>query len=514
MASSDDDDFWGEIRAQVATGRFDENAPLLDSSDPVDIWARHDPPELPVDILPPVITRFAMMRSELVGADPGGFAMAALTVCAAAISDKIELRMKRSEDWREQARIWTMLVGDPSYKKSPIMKAASRRISKMDSEMLRQYNRDLQRWHDMDKDGPAPVPTRLRIEDITMEAAQEVCEHSPDGVLALQDELSGWFGGIEKYSGGKGGAKDRSFWLRAFNGGEYAVNRISRKSTLIDNLSITILGGIQPDAIRKIMTDSTDDGLIQRFFPIVLRPSKVGQDKEVDGLDEYDALIERLHALKPIDTILGIRHLRFSDEAQAIRNQLEDTHHHMATSMERVNKKLASHIGKLDGLFGRLCVLFHCIEAASSPSGVLQEEVSVSVAGRVSQLIHGYLMRHAIAFYNGVIGMSDDQTALEDVAGYILAHKVEHVTMRTLQRGSRTMRRLTRQEGARIFEQLEALGWLEQLNRRSDSPSWRVDERVHYVFDEKAKAERNRRKEEMAVIKAMIEGGSHGGMVH
>jgi len=90
------------------------------------------------------------------------------------------------------------------------------------------------------------------MEDTTIEGAQEVLRDSPDGVLCLQDELSGWFGSMDKYAAGRGAAKDRGFWLQAFNGGQYAVNRISRGSFLIPNLSASVLGGIQPDPLRPI----------------------------------------------------------------------------------------------------------------------------------------------------------------------------------------------------------------------------------------------------------------------
>jgi len=42
------------------------------------------------------------------------------------------------------------------------------------------------------------------LQDTTVEAAQEVIKDSPNGVLIFQDELSGWFGAMDKYSNGKG----------------------------------------------------------------------------------------------------------------------------------------------------------------------------------------------------------------------------------------------------------------------------------------------------------------------
>ena len=49
--------------------------------------------------------------------------------------------------------------------------------------------------------------------DTTIEAAQEILKDSPNGVLLDQDELSGFFGSMDKYSGARGAQKDRAFWL-------------------------------------------------------------------------------------------------------------------------------------------------------------------------------------------------------------------------------------------------------------------------------------------------------------
>jgi hypothetical protein len=111
---------------------------------------------------------------------------------------------------------------------------------------------------------------RLRLEDTTIEAAQEVLKDSSDGVLCIQDELSGWFGAMDKYSG-RGANKDRGFWLQAFHGGPYALNRVARGVAMIENLSVSLLGGIQPEPIRAIAAETIDDGLLQRLIPIVLR---------------------------------------------------------------------------------------------------------------------------------------------------------------------------------------------------------------------------------------------------
>jgi hypothetical protein len=125
----------------------------------------------------------------------------------------------------------------------------------------------------------------------------------------------------------------------------------------------------------------------------------------------------------------------------------------------------------------------------------------------VAKFLHGYVMGHSKAFYHGIVGISADQEQLEDVAGYILAHGVDVVTMRTLQRGSRSMRGLTRHDGSRIFEQLEAFGWLEQTNKRNDAPSWAVNPRVFEIYAAKAEAEKARRVETVTTIQKLLKVG-------
>lgn len=492
-----------EVRAQIDRGiaeyalnKARAEAELAAEEGPLDLWKRSNVPAFPATLLPPLIARFARIRADMVGCDPSGLAVAALAACSAVIRDTIQLRMKKHDaGWKEEARLWVMLVGDPSRKKTPILRAATKRVADIDAAMSAQYQRDMQDWVEAGSSGPPPVPQRLRISDITMEAAAEVCASNPHGILAVQDELSGWFGGIEKYSGGKGGAKDRSFWLQAFNGGHYATDRIGRKAAFVENLSISMVGGVQPDPIRRIMSDATDDGLIQRFFPIMLGEPVRGQDIEMpDVAGEYDAMIDRLHALKPPENWLGVQPLVFSEDAQALRCELEAKHLDMMTAFETINKKIASHIGKYDGLFGRLALLFHCIEHVTQTpeeplSGVIQDDT----ARRAANFLHRFLNRHALAFYINVAGLTDDHEIITDVAGYILTRKEERVSLRTLARGTRAMRRLTRFEGHQIFEQMAAYGWLEEVQARGDTSTWIVNPLAHELFADRAEMERERR---------------------
>jgi hypothetical protein len=479
-----------------------------EAATPVDLWAHFDPPELPTGLLPELIEKFARVQGEMTGADPAGFAMAALTTCAAAIPDFIVITPKKHDEaWDESPRLWTMLIGDPSTRKSVIIRIAARPVNAIDKMMAQQYEHERQEYEAISAEDrrtrERPKKRRIRIEDTTIEAAQEVMKDSPDGVISIQDEMGGWLGGMDRYTGNRGGLKERAFWLQAWYGGSYAYDRVGRGSAVIPNLSACLLGGIQPEPLRALAAAAVDDGLLQRCCPLVLRRATVDRDEPTDPVtSKYNDLILSLRETRPprpdnsfVAFGSTATTLRFDDEAQGVRNELERKHERI-TTLEAVSKKLAAHVQKYGSIFARLCVVFHCVEHAGRD---LPAVVTADTARRVAKFLHEFLLPHAVAFYAGVLGLSDDHERLSAVAGYILAHGLKRITNRDVQRGDRSMRGLTRRDTDRVFEQLDALGWISRDTSRpqgwrpSDPPRWVVNPEVHRLFQERAQVETSRR---------------------
>ena len=231
---------------------------------------------------------------------------------------------------------------------------------------------------------------------------------------------------------------------------------------------------------------------------------------------EYGELIERLTKLRaPVsgswnDANDGV--LRFHNRAQDVRGRLEARHLDLAQAIETFNGKLAAHIGKFDGLFGRLCVAFHCIGHATFDRGKperipdIPEFISEDTAERVARFMHQYLLPHAFAFYGGVLKLADDHDRLINVAGYILTRQEKTVlTNRDVQMGCRTMRKLERRDIETVFEQLDALGWVTMTPglRRTDPPHWIVNPAVHQKFTKRAKSEAERRLRVREIVTAL-----------
>jgi hypothetical protein len=474
-------------------------AKVAPSTVPVDLWGTLDPPPLPREVLPPVIEDFAFEQGSTMGADPAGLAVAALAVCAAILPDHVRLKVKQHSGWTEATRLWVGLVGDPSTKKSPIIRQVVRPIERIDAALWHAYAAAKAQWDALDaqtrRTTPPPPQTRVKIDDVTVEAAQEILRDSPNGVLYLRDELSGFFGSMDKYTGARSVAGDRGFWLQAYNGGSYTFDRIKRGSGHIEHLSVSVLGGIQPDAIRKLTEDTVDDGLIQRIDPIMLRRGEVGRDEPMsEATMHYERLVERLHHTpQPLDPVV------LDGTAREVRQELERKHHEL-TELELVNKKLGAHIGKYDGTFARLCLLWHCIE--NTGAAIPPPQVAGACARRVANFMSRFLLPHAVAFYSSIYGLSDDHERLTAVAGYILAHKVDCLTNRIIQRGDRTMRGLGKREVEDICHQLSALGWVTEARRLrpTDPPRWDVNPEVHRLFRERAERETTRRQKAHEVL--------------
>jgi hypothetical protein len=113
---------------------------------------------------------------------------------------------------------------------------------------------------------------------MTMEAlAQDVLADNPRGVLLMYDELAGLIGSLDAYKSNRG--KDRPLLLQLWNGGTLTINR-SGKRIFVENLSASVLGGIQEEKLAEMAPKMNGDGLLQRF--LLCRVSKQGR-----GLDRH-----------------------------------------------------------------------------------------------------------------------------------------------------------------------------------------------------------------------------------
>lgn len=487
--------------------------PAKFSGPPVDVFGDAPVPDIDREMLPEAIAAYAFDQAELMGVAAGMIAMPSIVACAAVIHDGIEVQPKRHETgWRESARLWCAVVGSPSVRKSPSLRRAIARLKKINRELceandrasaahahrMEEYQdakRAAKRAQETPPEPPAePIKSRLIVEDITVEAMSEILKHNERGVLCVQDELTGWFGAMDAYNAGKGAGKDRAHWLEMYNGGHHMVDRVLRGSIHIPNWSACMVGGIQPDMIRRIAAQMGDDGLMQRFMVIMGRNAGNEQDRPEnhDAKRDYNALIDKLYAIQP-----GATPILLSEEAHTIRERLFAYAKEM-TEYEAIPNGLKSHIGKWPGLFSRLALTFHVIDCASRGRHPNNEAISGATAERVERLMRGYLLPHALSYYTDVLGQESHLEHVRWIAGHILSKQRERIENREIVQAYKQWRGLQEWVRARVLATLQELAWItpaagQQVIGKRQPTIWDVNPAAHEHYAGLAEKEREKR---------------------
>lgn len=510
------------IKAASQPKQYNEPTPALEPihGDPnhwhggqaFDLFSRMPVPKIDADMLPDVITAYAFDQAELLGVNPGMIAIPAIVACASVIHDEIKIQPKRYETgWTESARLWVGIVGDPSIKKTPSIKRAVSRVKKIDIELAQKNERALanhiralddhkiqsqqnkQAGIDAPERPKEPPLLRQVVEDATVEAISQILKDNPRGVLCIRDELSGWFGSMDAYSGGKASGKDRANWLELYNGGHRVVDRITRGSLLVPNWSACMVGAIQPDMIRKIASKMDSDGLMQRFMIIMGENTGREQDRPDDAKAkaEYRDLIDSLYKLHGHDDPVIL-----SEGAHLVREKLDNyiTEFHGYDSLPSGFK---SHLGKWQGLFARLLLTYHVIECNSMGDYPNSRDVSADTANQVARLMMRYLLPNAASFYMDLLSSSGTIEDSRWIAGHILSKNLSRISTRDIANSYKAWRELSDWERHRIMNGLFEMGWIkpEKENQgKGIATSWLVNMDVHEQFNDHAQREIEQRR--------------------
>jgi hypothetical protein len=400
--------------------------------------------------------------------------------------------MKRNDGWTVPPALWVALVGRSSTKKTPIIDAAWAPLQRAQSADLGDWRNEVARWKALPKVERAatsePAPRRrLVTHDATVEAVQEILTRQSRGLGVLRDELAGWIGSLEKYSHGRGSAADRAFWIQAFNGAPYMADRIGRGTVVIENLLVTICGGIQPDRLRQF-GDLTDDGLWQRFCPIIVGPADLGCDERTwSAVIDYTTAIDRLLLLD------GAMEARLSDGAHAVRVDVERRSFDLEQA-DVLGARFASFCGKLHGMWGRLALVLACLDPQPVP-----HVVSEGAAHAARVLIFESIVPNAARIYAATGGSGANEEATRAIAGYLLAKKAARVVVSDLTSNVRICRGQSLEDIQKFLSPLIAGGWLKP-ERDFNPVSWAIDPVVHERFAARASREANRRREARQLI--------------
>ena len=477
--------------------RDEEAAPVVMGGQPAfDPWERYVVPRFPLETLPPHLRRFVEYTAKSTGGDLSACAMAALAACSGAISQEFSLKMKRSGDWFVRPRLWVMLVGDPSSKKSPIMSSCIKPIRAWEGVGVKQYQKDFARWKEDKeagaKDGTEPTkPTRYLLNETTTEKMGEILSRQDRGIMVEQDEISGWIGAMDKYGGGKGAAADRGFWLGAYNGGPRTVDRLGRGETFIQNLCVAFVGGVQPDRLVEL-GNLTSDGLLQRFLPVMM--NKAARSREVESdqpKQDYDVLIRELIKATPATLHMDEGALKASEAFQDYVYDLEN--------MDGLGKGFCGFAGKLSGTHGSLAAVLHMIE---DPENAAIEPVSERVVLNAERILREFCVPHALELYRSTSDGAD-WDHLRKLASFVLTSTKDRFTASDFTTGVHSLRGLGVWDLAQKLSPLVAGGWLMEDDSTKTTRAWTVVQGLRDALNERRQKEIERKAEIVLTLKAL-----------
>ncbi|SMF97069.1 Toprim domain-containing protein [Methylomagnum ishizawai] len=438
---------------------------------PLDVFGSFELPRLRAHHVAAPLVSYVFDQAAVKGVEPLFVYLGALTCCAGVLHDQFQVQPARYDPtWKESPRLWTLLVGDPSTGKTPAINAVSAHVQAIDIVLAKQSKaaiadweldkkvaeKQMKRWvEDAAKRGAGdkgdkprtpekPPDRRCFIEDTTVEALAEILAENPAGVFLKADEFAGWLGAMDAYSGGAKG-KDRAHWLQAYNGGPRRVDRVNRGSTLVPNFSVSILGGVQPDKMRNLKVDLTDDGLLQRFLVVVGAPAAPPESDtrppNLDAIHAYRELLDHLQSMTPPESVF-----KFSPEAASIKAEFLGYVQGLVAA--RVpSPAVCAYLGKWPGMFARLALLCHVVEYAGQvPRRFPPEIIGADTVRLVVGLMREILLPHGLNFYLDIMGAASGSEHSQWIAGFILSRELQALTIRDITRAYKSWRSLTHWE--------------------------------------------------------------------
>jgi hypothetical protein len=488
----DDPGYWQSVQIDAPEIEPPESEPA-EPPRVFDPWNALRPVRFPIEAIPVRVRAFVLNRARILGGDPCAIAWSCISACSAAIDGRVRLQMKRHDTWSVPPAIWVALIGAPSTKKTPMVDTAWAPLHRIQARDMIHHQREVAEWKCLPKEekarNPEPIMRRRLIShDATMEAIQDILSKQDRGIGVLRDELAGWIGSMEKYAGGKGGAADRAFALQSYNGGSHVVDRVMRGTLPINNLLTTICGGIQPDRLRQF-GDLTDDGLWQRFVPVIVAPAGMGEDEVSEDAGGYSDIVDSLLAVPPATR------LYLCDDAHMIREDVQKRIYALEQS-EVLGNRFVGFCGKMVGLWGRLTLVLHLMADPRS------EIVRAETANAARTLLFKSVLPNAARVYTAMGGAGADVEATQSIAGYILTKKLARIVVSDLTSNVRVCRHRSLDDVRKLLSPLEAGGWL--MPEKDFAPtSWLVADQVHQRFASQAQKEIVRR----AAVRALITAG-------
>src|SRR5215470_9396859 len=310
--------------------------------------------------------------------------------------------------------------------------------------------------------GPFVAP-RLYVSNATIERLAALLQARPQGMLMLSDELAGLFLNMSRYSGGQ----DNEFWLEAWDGGPYTVERVGRPPIVLRHLLIGVVGGLQPDKLARSFKGDLDGMYARILFTWPVDPSYRPLTNEVAEVEpEIVNALSRIIDLECGDADnFAPRDVALSPEATEAFERLRQFQHSSKDGLEGRERewwaKSPAHVLRLAGTLSYLDWARE--KAATTMPG--PDRIETRFVAAAVRLVTEYFWPHARAALRQ-LGLTARHVNARRVLRWIRARGKTEVSLEDVRRDA-LGQKLDAEQTAALLEALTRSGWVRELKTAS-----------------------------------------------
>jgi Protein of unknown function (DUF3987) len=405
----------------------------------------------------------------------GLMAMALITCLASLLHPKTHLICLGNTDRIAKAIFWLAIYGPSGTGKthsySPILKA----IKNLGNSCNLIYEQKLEEWEAVQRkvknkkpseidptlleesEEPRPVRERYWVSDVTIEALISRCAQQPDrGLLLYSPELLAWCLRMDSAKG------EVEYWLCLWDGESVEGDRIGREFPPLSHPSISVMGGVQPDVMAKMIAkdEEIQNGFMPRLALVRLEeaPKPPLSKGAPINYSELNKLFKAVADTKePIEIKLSEACFNASDLWDREMDNLR---------LAEPSKSIKPLFPKFNGYSYRIALMLHIINCEID--GSESKEVSLSTFKSAIEFSR-WLLAQSISIYEELLGDSKEDT----IAKFLNSSKyTDWTTVRQLQKPNwRKIKNV--KEARKLIEEMLKLEYIEINGEKLSSPKFR-----------------------------------------
>lgn len=328
-----------------------------------------------------------------------------LAVAGSLLSGRLVIRPFPTLAWKERPILWSILIGNPSSRKSVAYNAVTEPLNRLQRHIDSKCA-EIKRANDLEKVSPrqaadrerltgsrpemvlpasaplrkdAPRARQLYIHDTTIEAVCDLLADNPEGILLCRDEIAGFLDTRNRYHQGS-----TPFWMEGYVGGSYSVARRGREEKLtLYSVLISMIGTIQPDLVEHILSGPQDGGVARMLFVWPDMQKFARPETFIDRSDDLLAIYHMLNRVtfdsRPADPF-NPREIHLEpDAADRFERWIENHDEEFRNSIGH----FAGFLGKAAGTVLRVALIAEflkaCVTTSRSPKSVTLETLDAVI---------------------------------------------------------------------------------------------------------------------------------------